>query len=203
MTEKNQKIDFLLEEFKALREEQLHNFRSVNQLHALQITASGAILGVAFAKVSTTPELLLLPILFSIPITYRLLNYALAIIRIGTYIEVFIEQQMVGLGWERRVDDFRNLTTASEKIGIFKNVKSAVSDYTIIISWIITALCLTLAFFFWKASLFILVVVGIISLIFLVPVSYRLSQLNKLREEFKKTWQEVLKKNIDKNGLTI
>lgn len=183
--------EFLLGEYEALRAEQLHNFRSVNQLHALQITATRAFLGVAFSITPLNSYIFLLPILFLIPIAYRLLNYALAILRIGTYIEVFIEPKFASFGWEHRVEDFRSSRKLNNKPSIFLKVKSAVQDYTILTSWVIIVICPSLSYIYWTDELWYLVVIIALSGTTLIPVSYRLSRLGKIRSEFKERWNRL------------
>ncbi|MHB9132140.1 MAG: hypothetical protein ACYDBB_13780 [Armatimonadota bacterium] len=90
------------ESFKALRSEILAHYQAMSNFQLAAVTSTGVILGLHYAKAATDPLLLLVPLVIVIPFAFDFASRCQDICRIGTYIQVFLEEQRPG--WETRMD---------------------------------------------------------------------------------------------------
>jgi hypothetical protein len=98
--------EHIIEEFKALREEILFNFRTISQLQAFQFLSAGALIGVAYSQKDPNQYLLLAPVLIILPVMFLFGTQFAGIQKIGTYIQLYIEPYCSGLNWETRIAEF-------------------------------------------------------------------------------------------------
>lgn len=95
--------DYVLAEYKALRDEILKRLDIEHQIVAITLLATGTFIGVGLQAASGTSTLVLLaqPILVVCLATIWGVHRR-RIVEIGLYIETCIERQHPALGWERR-----------------------------------------------------------------------------------------------------
>ena len=190
--------EFLLEQFRSLRAEQLHNLRSINTLFATEVAATGVIFTVGFSLVPPRGFVFLIPVLIILPITYGVLNYAAAIARLASYIELFVERKFDIGGWEFHLEQMRvyaNSPTALQKFRMFLT-EPLVQSYVFFVSLLFLIFSFAISFIYlgtqemWLWSFFCAA-----SLIFVVDISRRLWVLNAKRQCYRKMWSDVLELN--------
>lgn len=116
-----ERINYLLEEFKELRKEIMFLEKSVGQYSIAAIIASISLLSGVGAIIFKSdfnyinnsfpivPYFFLFPPLILVSILLILSSHRRDIHRIGTYIQVFIEENIFGDGWEVRLNQFRKI----------------------------------------------------------------------------------------------
>ncbi len=96
----------LIEEYKALRDEIANYLKTLIQLQTLLVIGPGALLGVALSNKNPNPFLYLSPAFVIIPILIQIGNITGDIIKIGSYIRVFLETEIQGIKWETRLAQY-------------------------------------------------------------------------------------------------
>ena len=153
-------------EYKALRDEIINDFKSMDQvfLYTVVITVTILSFGIKFYK--DIPSLLLMPVIVIIPFGYVYVSKLRAIIKIGAYIEAFIERGNKDIGWESR----------HRQIHIYPNKFSDRIPYyidrlfTISIFWALLIFCLSLSYAGWHHNysyLYIVIFISILLMIFI------------------------------------
>lgn len=99
--------DNIIKEYEDLRGEIKQKIELHNSLMTFMITTVVAVL--AFALETDNPLMYLLPFAIIIPISMRIAYYREAIIKISSYIIVYIENQVGGLQWETRYNQLQGL----------------------------------------------------------------------------------------------
>ena len=129
-------------EYKALRDEIINDFKSMDQvfLYTVVITVTILSLGIKFYK--DIPSFLLMPVIVIIPFGYIYVSKLRAIIKIGAYIEAFIESGNKDIGWESR---HRLIHISSNKF--FDKIPYYIDRlFTISIFWVLLIVCLSLCY---------------------------------------------------------
>lgn len=95
------KIDYLLEEYKALRHEIDQNQRDSHNIIQLGLTITATILGLAYSQFVGDHQwiLLFVPCYILTPLSFLIAQRSRATWRIGRYIQKYIEPEL-GLKWE-------------------------------------------------------------------------------------------------------
>ena len=96
--------EYMIKEFETLREEIKHKIELGNTIWMFGITTITTLLFVAIELGKR--ELLLLPYCIIIPIQLRIAYYSSAMLRLSTYIAVFLESEIEELNWETRINDY-------------------------------------------------------------------------------------------------
>ena len=116
-----ERIKFMLEEYKELRNEIMFLEKSIGQFSLAAIIASISLLsaiGAIFFRIELdqlrnlppiAPYFFLFPPLILISVLFILGSHRRDIHRLGTYLQVFIEENIFGDGWEVRLDRFRQI----------------------------------------------------------------------------------------------
>ena len=92
-----------LEEYKQLRTEIVLHMQLQCQYTIATISATALPFGIAFATKNPNPYLFLAPLSIIFPCIFNNANRSEAILRTGTYIQVFHEADLSILGWETRL----------------------------------------------------------------------------------------------------
>ncbi|WP_172135177.1 hypothetical protein [Adlercreutzia sp. ZJ473] len=90
----------LLAEYGSLREEALQKVQLHNTILMFAVTSNIAVFALAFT--TKVPEMFLLPLVVVVPATWKAVYYKMGMIKLGTYVSVFIEPGDPDLGWETR-----------------------------------------------------------------------------------------------------
>jgi len=180
-------------EYTALRNEIISNSEIINNYNLSTILASGTVFGFAFSNlISFSPYLFLIPLLFIIPNAFHSTFTTEGIIRIGSYIQVFMYSKSNGKGWESR------LTEISKYLGPLR-----FSSYlSRILSWstyyglgILSLFAFYINNIFMKWYDWLLIILSFLLLSF---AEYRLLTVNKKRKYYLEKW-EMIKNNENQN----
>jgi hypothetical protein len=179
-------------EYKALRDEIINDFKSMDQVFLYTVVITVTILSLCIKFYEDVPFLLLMPVIVIIPFGYRYVSKLRAIIKMGAYIEAFIESGNKDIGWESR---HRQIHISSNKF--FDKIPYYIDRlFTISIFWVLLIVCLSLSYATGRhnySSLYIAIFTSIsILLMILITIwfvstqkgyhEYCLNEWNKMRK---------------------
>ena len=175
------------EEYQALRAAILVHFQILSQYNLTTIIATGAILGAAFASKQPTPWLVLAPVVIIVPNAFNIASRSEAVMRIGTYIQIFHEQAPGRSGWETR------LYQIASQLGPW-GFRATLNRflYTLVLGGL-GLLCVALFLFQPGVSWPLKSGIGAVTVILLAIAEYRWLLVPSRRQKYLDLWKGVLK----------
>lgn len=185
------------EEYNTLREEMLQKIELHNKLIMFSITTTVAILAYAFSQDNC--YLFLLPFCIIIPISLRIIYYRRAMVKITSYIIVFLEKNNKDLNWETRnhiVNDPSDKTPSEKLIRININYDCFILSCACYALYLINYLqCKTINFTDF--------LIKIIMPLLLVIIEFFISKKGNNLYKVKQYWIDEWKKIKDENNESL
>jgi len=191
--------DVLLAEYRALREEILHNDRLIIEVFTFSIISSGALIGYSTSLFSSTdsssfqyaPFIALIPLIIIIPCTYLLTSLRLQIIRLGSYIRAYIETKLDDLNYEGAVAKLAKSEKGSALMKLSMTPISLTYIAIFLLCWIIFFAIYPINFGeILEAYMLIPIVILIISAIFFFHSQYSFFEIGNKKETFYNQWRK-------------
>lgn len=182
------------EEYNGLRSEILQLQESQQKIRVTAIMSTGACLGWGFAgSESSSPYIFLIPLVFLLPMMYEMTFKTEAMIRIGTYIQIFHESLNDLSGWESNLTSlYKNTSSFSSWHSKFNRSLYCGSTFLLAVISLLS-FSLTVNSMTWNLCLLIL----LLFILALMPF-IKLISINKKRQTYIDYWIEIQKKGHEK-----
>jgi hypothetical protein len=144
MVEEQQKLECMLLEYRALRDEILQSQKEIGEIMIYSIVGTGAILGYGFGV--QVGFIFLIPFALLIPMSHSIRKRNDTILLLGSYISAVIEKNAEGLKWETFLYRLREIESGRKR-RLPQQLES------IMIYDFLSVTCIVLTFFYWDALL--------------------------------------------------
>lgn len=180
----------LLFEYKILRSEIDQKIKLHNTLLTFTITTVVAVLSFVFLQDEINPFLFLLPFGIIIPMSMRVTYYRSTIIKLSSYIIVYLEKELNDINWETR--NMKLISNRNYNKNCFKKL-AVLRDYEFIILSVLCYIMYFIFYVFYNEFSFIMLLNVIWPLIFLFIEGVITSRINSIDRE-RKVWINRWKK---------
>jgi hypothetical protein len=189
-------------EYSTLRAEILQNSNGQFGMVSFAITVTVILIGYGFTNANAF--IFLVPLLVLALVLIHLIRNIYSILRIASYIRMFIEQGEDDLKWETYIHQFRTVVSSRKQL---VHIQHTLPSYELVLSvtgWI----CIVLSLFYAREyQLIAPIVVGILWFLFWIVIRrwIRYETSGQMERDFDAVWAEVAKEvgpNQDTNAKT-